>query len=209
MEIAIPLARLPEALKDITLITRKTKTCFPLFGLYTRFGLASDSLIGPTRNGPVAYIEIHILRNRQGGPVLGMPGISEIRQLLLGKYGGQPHFGKNFPIDFSGLTTRNEKYPEFNKIALKYDKDAVFTNQFVRSFEVEYGKSVQQNSKACAVSETCLCESDMNCFEGWGCSQGAIYTPAKVCRKSKGTACHRNDECASGKCYSASSGVCN
>ena len=51
VEIAIPLEQLPAAMKDIKQITDATKVCFPVFGIYVRFGLASkNTLLGPARN---------------------------------------------------------------------------------------------------------------------------------------------------------------
>lgn len=89
VEIAIPLEQLPAAMRDIKQITDATKVCFPVFGIYVRFGLASkNTLLGPARNGDVAYVELHVLRTRNGSPHLGFAAIDEIRQLLLLKYKG-------------------------------------------------------------------------------------------------------------------------
>lgn len=56
VEIAIPLAQLSNAMKDIKAITDATKVCFPVFGIYIRFGKQSATKLGPTRNGDVHLI---------------------------------------------------------------------------------------------------------------------------------------------------------
>ena len=93
VEIAIPLHQISAALKDIKAITSATKICFPVFGLYVRFGLQSDTVLGPSSESDVAYVEIHILRTRNNTPHLGFAAVDEIRQLLLVKYNGKPHYG--------------------------------------------------------------------------------------------------------------------
>lgn len=109
VEIAVSLALLPAALRDVNQIMKATKICFPVFGLYIRFGLKSESFLGPTANGDVAFVEIHILRTRDGTPHVGFAAVDEIRQLLLNKYKGQPHWGKNFASDFNAWCKSKEQ----------------------------------------------------------------------------------------------------
>ena len=163
VEIAIPLEQLPAAMKDIKQITDATKVCFPVFGIYVRFGLASkNTLLGPARNGDVAYVELHVLRTRNGSPHLGFAAIDEIRQLLLLKYNGmllivlisksfnisynisplfqshtgQAHYGKNFAVDFIGsarLASNSVRESQFTQITARYDPKGLFQNDFLQS----------------------------------------------------------------------------
>jgi hypothetical protein len=193
VEIAIPIANLPAAMKDIKAITTAIKVCFPVFGVYIRFGKQSDTLLGPTRNGDVAYVELHILRSRNGTPHLGFAAVDEIRQLLLIKYKGQPHYGKNFAVDFIGKAN-----PKFTAIAQKYDPKGLFQNNFLKSLSTTTASTA--NAKYCALERKCFCSSDAHCPDNWNCVNGSVFTEAKVCRKGRNFGCIRDDECASGKC---------
>ncbi|KAJ3317409.1 hypothetical protein HDV06_001652 [Boothiomyces sp. JEL0866] len=192
VEFAVPLDKISSVLKDIKSITDSTKICFPVFGLYVRFGLGSETLQGPTRNGPVAYVEIHVLRTTDNTPHLGFAAVDEIRQLLSIKYGAQAHYGKNFPVDFYG--TDNQ---DFNEIAAKYDPIGLFQNNFLQSRKIDVS---QVTDPQCAFNRKCICQTDDHCYPGWVCSTGTWYKDAKVCKKGKGLHCERGDECASGSC---------
>ncbi|KAJ3347391.1 hypothetical protein HDU91_006790 [Kappamyces sp. JEL0680] len=187
VEISIPLESVSAALRDIKAIT----VCFPVFGLYVRFGLQSKTLLGPTRNSAVAYIEMHILRTRNGTPHLGFAAIDEVRQLLLNKYNGNPHYGKNFAVDFVGRSN-----PEFDAIATKYDPKGIFQNPFLALRNTNSTTMAAQ----CAHERTCICADDSHCYPGWKCSTGTVYKEARVCKKGSGLHCERNDECGSSKC---------
>jgi hypothetical protein len=60
----------------------------------------------------VALVETHILRRRDAGPHLGFAVFDEISGLLKNKFGGRPHWGKNFARDFVGV---RERYPHFDR----------------------------------------------------------------------------------------------
>ncbi|KAJ3290774.1 hypothetical protein HDU76_007356, partial [Blyttiomyces sp. JEL0837] len=62
IEVAVPLASLPAIIKDIRAIVGNTLACFPEFGIYIRFGKASDGLLGIQYGQDVALVETHILR---------------------------------------------------------------------------------------------------------------------------------------------------
>jgi hypothetical protein len=197
LEFAVPLNRVAEAIRDVQEIASKTKTCFPMFGLYLRFGLQKDSLIGATRSGPVAYVEVHILKNPTGGPHIGYPFIDELRQVLVQKYGGQPHFGKNFVSDFYGIESRIESFEKFRKVAEKYDPKGLFQNKFLRSLSKDF---LTPFTPECALTRTCICKEDVHCPKNWRCINGAVYPETRVCKKGRGVGCGRGDECASGEC---------
>ena len=190
VEIAIPLDKVPQALRDIKAITAATKVCFPVFGLYVRFGLQSKTLLGPTSDGDKAFIEIHILRTRNGTPHLGFSAVDEIRQLLLVKYDGKPHYGKNFAVDFIGRSSK-----EFDSKIKRFDPRGIFSNKFLES-----RNQAQELSPGCAFERTCVCKADDHCYPGWVCTSGSVYKDASVCKKGKGVKCIRDDECASNKC---------
>ena len=203
MDYAISLENLSNALQDITRIIKATKVCFPIYGIYIRFGTKSrKTLIGPTRDGDVAFLEIHIMQNLEGQPQLGSAAVDEIRQLLKFKYAGQPHFGKNFESDFKGLgTVLGDRGQLFMGLMQKYDPHALFKNKFLDTIINNYEGGVGTSGRSCAVTRTCYCLIDSDCHEGWACTNGSVYSKAKVCKKRNNYSCYRHDECVSRHCF--------
>jgi D-arabinono-1,4-lactone oxidase len=197
VEIAIPLDRLPEAMADIKNITSSTKVCFPVFGIYIRFGLKSDTLLGPTAEGDVAFVELHVLRTRDDTPHLGFAAVDEIRQLLLVKYNGQPHWGKNFASDFESIAAKMTTARKFEQVKSRFDPNSVFQNSFLK---IAKSTSAVAKTPGCAHRRECICSEDVHCYKGWVCTSGSFYKEAQVCKKGLSLGCIRGDECSSGKC---------
>ena len=208
VEIAIPLDKVGEALKDVGEIVKATKACFPVFGIYLRFALKSplEPLLAPNRNQDVAFIELHILRTRNGSPHLGFAAVDEIRQLLFKKYHGQAHFGKNYASDFSDARMNEllENQSTFSYLVSKYDPRLIFSNPFLKNLfsSTKDSTTLHNMTNQCAFNRTCsACSLDVHCFPGWKCVEGSFYKNARVCKKGPGIGCIRGDECSSSNCF--------
>ncbi|KAI8892340.1 hypothetical protein BC833DRAFT_612018 [Globomyces pollinis-pini] len=198
LESSFPISVLSDALIDIGKILEKTKACFPLFGVYTRFGLPSKTLIGSNHKEAVAHLEVHILRP-EGIPYLGFSAIDEIRQLLTVKYGGEPHFGKNWASDFTQLSTRlGDRGLQFIKTVQKYDPNGLFDNEFMKNF---VPNAPRLTTPKCGLTQDCICERNLECPNQYVCDSGRFFTQAKVCRKGSGAGCQKDDECNSNRCF--------
>ncbi|KAJ3270643.1 hypothetical protein HDV01_007531 [Terramyces sp. JEL0728] len=198
VELNIPISKLAAAYQDIIAIVNNVKTCFPVYGIYTRFATPGNTFMGPNGiNEPIAHLEIHIL-NSFTIPYLGFGAIAEIRQLLNAKYNAEPHYGKNWGSDFTRLDTKlGSRAASFAKAVKRFDPNGVFSNKFLQNLQ---GNAQRLATKQCAFTQDCFCAIDSDCPAGYGCVAGHVFTAAKVCRKSFGTFCERGDECASGNC---------
>ncbi|KAJ3309795.1 hypothetical protein HDV04_005644 [Boothiomyces sp. JEL0838] len=198
VELNIPISKLADAYQDIIKIVNDVKTCFPIYGIYTRFATPGNTFMGPNAiSEPIAHLEIHIL-NSFNIPYLGFAAIAEIRQLLNEKYNAEPHYGKNWGSDFTQLNTKlGNRADLFAKAVQRFDPNGLFTNKFLQNLQ---SNAARLDTKQCAFTQDCYCEIDSDCSAGYSCVQGHIFTPARVCRKSFGTFCERGDECASNRC---------
>ncbi|KAI9358000.1 hypothetical protein DFJ73DRAFT_794181 [Zopfochytrium polystomum] len=201
IEIAIPLSRLPAALSAVRRIVSRTLACFPEFGIYVRFALASESLLGIMAGQDVALVETHILRRKDdpdSRPHLGFSVFDEISYALQSEFGGVPHWGKNFARDFYGIEARLPNYARFEKVRRQFDPSSIFTSPFTSTFAASYTPPAPV--AACAVTRTCHCTADAHCGAGYRCVPGRAVAGAQTCLKASLAACGRGDECASGVC---------
>lgn len=212
VHIAIDIAKLPSAMSDIRKIVELNHVCFPVFGMYIRFGLQSETLLGMQSSGEKAYIELHILRRSEStnDTLPGHAGVDEIAQLLLvsliltflNKYQGVPHFGKNFPAFFTQTRERMpKKWNTFTQIREKFDPNRLFDNDFLGLIQ-DPSKAIElQNKPGCAIDRSCFCKTDEHCGSKYRCVAGSFYKEARTCKKRPGIGCGLDDECVSGKCF--------
>lgn len=187
-EVGIPLERLPDAIRDIRAIIARKKACFPLNGIYFRFGNASKSYIGMSAGRDTAYISIEYLLNKKGKrSPLNYDVYQEIEQMLLYKYEGRPHWGKNnYPI-FVDSVNRFPKWDAFIAAKSELDPGGIFTNAFWERVSAESMSpklELEMWKDRCVESDTCYCQTDKHCKRGKKCLPGRFFSEAKVCRKN-------------------------
>ena len=181
-EVAIPVEELPNWIRDVRqILASHEKTCFPLNGIYFRFGKASPSYLGMSAGRDTAYLGIEYTLRKAGEAVPKNYFVNlEIEQMSLRKYGARPHWGKNSVAIFEDIPSRYPKWNEF--LATKTDMDPynVFTNQF---WKRATGEVPLDNylTPGCNLTGDCYCQSDEHCTEGTSCQTGKYFEGANIC----------------------------
>lgn len=182
-EISIPMTELVNAIKDIrSVLASNPKTCFPLNGIYFRFVKASPSYIGMASGQDSVFLGIeHTLNDRGNSTPKNYFVIQEIEQMLLQKYNGRAHWGKNSVALFESAKAKYPKWNDFVNVKQNFDPDNIFTNPFWQRVSEEIDLSGYQYP-GCAIDGTCYCSSNAHCELGKQCVSGSFYTQANVCR---------------------------
>ena len=185
-EIGIPMERLPEAIADIRRIVAKKKTCFNLNGIYFRFAKASASYLGMPAGRDTAFVSIEFVLNKKGTAApINYDVLQEIEQMLLHRYEGRPHWGKNSIPVFLKAANKFPKWDNFLAAKKELDPNNTFSNKFwqrIISEKITSEMERQIYSEGCVDKDTCYCQKDLHCPNGKTCQSGLVYTEAKVCR---------------------------
>ncbi|MCO7224138.1 D-arabinono-1,4-lactone oxidase [Pleionea sp. CnH1-48] len=182
-EVAIPIDELPNWIRDVKqVLEQHPRTCFPLNGIYFRFGKASNSYLGMNAGRDTAYLGIEYTLRQEGNAVPKNYFVNlEIEQMSLRKYGARPHWGKNSVAIFEDMPSRFPKWDQFMAFKQEMDPNNVFTNDFWRRASGETPLSNYMTA-GCNMRGECYCENDSHCEEGTQCSAGKYFSDAKICR---------------------------
>lgn len=182
-EVAIPFEQLPNWIADVRkILDNNPKTCFPLNGIYFRFGKASDSYLGMSAGRDSAFVGIEYTLRKAGAAVPKHYFVNlEIEQMSLRKYGARPHWGKNSVAIFEDMPSRFPNWDKFIAFKEKVDPHNVFTNPF---WERATGADPLTNylKPGCNLIGECYCTEDSHCEEGTTCQSGGYFTDARVCK---------------------------
>ncbi len=182
-EVAIPFEQLPNWIADVRkILDNNPRTCFPLNGIYFRFGKASDSYLGMSAGRDSAFVGIEYTLRQEGAAVPKHYFVNlEIEQMSLRKYGARPHWGKNSVAIFEDMPSRFPKWNEFVAFKQEVDPYNVFTNPF---WERASGTDPLSNylTPGCNLRGECYCTEDSHCEEGTTCQNGGFFTDARVCK---------------------------
>ena len=184
-EIGIAYEDTIDAIKDIRAILDEKRACFSLNGIYFRFSNASNSILSMNAGRKSTFFSIEYALNPSGKAPVNYDVFQEIEQLLLKKYNGRPHFGKNSIPVFLDV---KEKFPRFNEfVAFKerLDPDNVFSNQFwERIVNDQLDEETQDAifSDRCVDKDTCYCSEDRHCPSKKKCMPGRFFEDASICR---------------------------
>ncbi|MCG7496557.1 FAD-binding protein [Vibrio sp. Of7-15] len=182
-EVAIEIERLPDWIRDVRkIVAAHPKTCFPLNGIYFRFGKASDSYLGMSAGRETAFVGIEYTLRQEGKKEPKNYYVNlEIEQMSLRKYEARPHWGKNSVAIFEDMPSRFPMWPEFLQAKAELDPYNVFTNPFWD--RVSGNVSLDDYlTPECNVRGECYCQIDDHCQAGTSCQSGLHFTDAKICR---------------------------
>ncbi|WP_444927478.1 D-arabinono-1,4-lactone oxidase [Microbulbifer sp. TRSA002] len=182
-EVAIPFEELPNWIGDVRqIIANSEKTCFPLNGIYFRFGKASDSYLGMTAGRDTAFVGIEYTLRQRGEAVPKNYFVNlEIEQMSLRKYGARPHWGKNSVAIFEDMAARFPKWSQFIDVKEELDPNNMFSNPF---WDRVSGADPLENylTPGCNPDGQCYCQVDEHCEDGASCQAGAWYAEARICK---------------------------
>jgi L-gulono-1,4-lactone dehydrogenase len=125
MEWAVPRANGPEAVRRVLdwIAAERYPVAFPL---ECRVVAADDALLSPSFERDVFYIAVHQYRGMEWRPYF------EAVQLIMGDYGGRPHWGKRHMLDAAELAGRYPRFAEFLAVRDRLDPGRVFANAYTR-----------------------------------------------------------------------------
>ena len=184
-EIGIAFEDTLDAISDIRSIVDKKKYCFALNGVYFRFSNASNSALSMNAGRKTTFISIEYALNPNGKAPINYDVFQEIEQLLLNKYQGRPHFGKNSVPVFLGVKHKFPKFDQFLALKAELDPDNMYSNNFwERIVNDELSDSVLSKiyQKDCVNKDTCYCQKDIHCPKGTTCQSGRFFEEARICR---------------------------
>ncbi|GLJ35296.1 hypothetical protein SUGI_0710120 [Cryptomeria japonica] len=183
--IAIPLSRIVEAIKDMKKIRNIDPTALctldSFLGVQFRYFKKSTDYLSHKEDS--AVVEFIYFRYRElGTPRWNGYVIDEIEQMLLQKYGGVPHWGKNRVYTFQGAAKRTVNLVKFLKVKKKFDPQGYFSSEWSDGV-LGIGKNVEVWRDGCALDGLCVCKEDRHCApeKGFVCRAGKIWKKARVC----------------------------
>ena len=182
-EVAIDIERLPDWIRDVRQIVAKhPRTCFPLNGIYFRFGKASKSYLGMSAGRETAFVGIEYTLRQEGNREPKNYFVNlEIEQMSLRKYDARPHWGKNSVAIFEDMPSRFPMWSEFLQAKAELDPYDVFSNPFWRRASGEIPQ-VDSLKPGCNLRGECYCQEDSHCQTGTTCQPGLHFTEARMCR---------------------------
>ncbi len=183
-EVAIPIEELPNWISDVRQILAKhEKTCFPLNGIYFRFGKASPSYLGMSAGRDTAYLGIEYTLRQEGEAVPKNYFVNlEIEQMSIRKYNARPHWGKNSVAIFENMPSKFEKWDDFLAFKAEMDPHNIFTNEFWKRASGEIPLSDYMTA-GCNERGECYCQTDAHCETGSTCQPGKWYGGSNICMK--------------------------
>lgn len=180
-EIAIAQDDLPGFIIEAQELMAKTGACLPLNGIYFRFGHASRGALGMASDRETVYIGMEYVRNPWGNRYpRDFDVIQELEQILLQKYAGRPHWGKNRPAMFTDVREKYPRWQEFEAYRQRMDPNGVFINDFYKRVRDDSGLGSKVSS--CVVESSCYCSQDEHCPANYHCESGLVFPTARVCR---------------------------
>ncbi len=180
-EIAIATTDLPAFINDAKELFGIDPTCLPLNGIYFRFGQETRGALSMASARETVYVGIEYLRNPTGnGYPSGYAVIQELEQILLTRYHGRPHPGKNVHPMFDGVGEQYPRLAEFEQYRRFIDPENRFENAAYR--RMRDNLKAETRASSCVVSDGCYCKLDLDCPAGLSCSPGLVAKEARVCR---------------------------
>ncbi|MCO5553445.1 hypothetical protein L7F22_006966 [Adiantum nelumboides] len=190
--ISIPVSKFSDALLDI----KRLRDTFPqamcnlafLGGIWIRFVTASKAYLGEPTDAVV--FEMFYYRSKEPvTPRFRQDLFEEIEQILVFKYGGKPHWGKNRDLAFEAMHQRTSAMEKFVEVRQRFDPQGLFSNEWTDAILgiKSSSRDVQTFQKYCALEGLCICKEDSHCHPTKGilCRPGHVYKEARVCRFEK------------------------
>ncbi|GLJ35287.1 hypothetical protein SUGI_0710010 [Cryptomeria japonica] len=183
--IAIPLSRVTEAIRDLKQLRDMDPSAFCTLDSYlgVLFRYFKESTDYLSHKEESVAIEFIYFRYRElGRPRWNGHVMDEIEQMLLQKYGGVPHWGKNRVYTFDGTAKRTMNLGKFLEVKKQLEPKGHFSSDWSDGV-LGIGKGVQIWRDGCALDGLCVCKEDRHCApeKGFVCRAGKIWKNASVC----------------------------
>lgn len=195
--ISIPIARAHDAILDIKKLRDADTFALCTFtfygGIIMRFLKASTAYLGE-KTDAVVFEMVYYRSKEPNEPRFNEHIYEEIEQMLLKKYGGKPHWGKNRNLAFNDMASRTNSLVKFLATKKKLDPLGLFSSEWsdsilgisTHSHYNHYGQILKDH---CALEGLCICLEDSHCHptKGYYCKSGSIFKEARVCKYDEGS----------------------
>jgi len=184
--LSLPFSRAPAFVADLKRLRDRNPQAFcelGTSGVLMRYVKASTAYLGKPVDS--VTVDIDYFRSRTPGtPRAHADVIDELEQMVLLKYGGVPHWGKNRNFVFNGAIAKYPRAGKFLEVKKRYDPEGTFSSEW--SDQV-LGIKGNANilDKGCAMEGLCVCSDDTHCApeKGYHCRPGKVYAGARVCAR--------------------------
>jgi UDP-N-acetylenolpyruvoylglucosamine reductase len=130
-EIAIPYEKTVEALETLHRWHNASQKTLHYPFILRCIG-ESHAFLSPAYKKKVCYIGFLVYLAKDGSFMEGSMELLQELQVLLGKFGGVPHFGKHFINEIFDFEKILPKWENFKSIKLKLDPSGKFENKFIK-----------------------------------------------------------------------------
>eukprot|EP00253_Pinus_taeda_P008350 PITA_08350 len=186
--IAIPLSRIAEAIADI----KRLRDIDPslmcgidyYMGVHMRYFKKSEDYLSHTEDS-VDFEFLYFRYREPGRPRWNEHVMEEMEQMLLHKYEGVPHWGKNRVYTFQGAAQRTVNLDKFLEVKKRLDPHGFFSSKWSDGV-LGIGKhGVEIWRDGCALDGLCICNEDRHCApeKGFFCKPGRVWKKARVCKQ--------------------------
>eukprot|EP00253_Pinus_taeda_P031410 PITA_31410 len=184
--IAIPLSRTAEAIRDIKRLRDIDRSLMCgvdyYLGVRLRYFKKSEDYLSHKEDS--ADFEFIYFRYREPGtPRWNEHVMEEMEQILLYKYEGVPHWGKNRVYTFKGAARRTVNLDKFLEVKNRLDPHSFFSSEWSDGV-LGIGKhGVDIWTDGCAIDGLCVCRKNRHCApeKGFFCRPGRVWKKARVC----------------------------
>ncbi|KAI5063789.1 hypothetical protein GOP47_0020459 [Adiantum capillus-veneris] len=187
--VAIPLASVADFVRDVKRlreINPQGMCVLNMFGgIHVRFVASSDAFLGDKVDSAVFELVYYRARDGKQGRLF-QDVMEEIEQMMVFKYMGKPHWGKNRNVAFHGVAQKVVSTDKFLSVKAELDPDGLFSSAWTDELLGLHDTFAKADDDHCALDGICTCNEDRHCSPstGYTCQRGYIFHEARVCRSS-------------------------
>ncbi|KAH6557131.1 hypothetical protein KP509_1Z132600 [Ceratopteris richardii] len=187
--ISVPMSKANDAITEIKKLRDLSPdilcTLGSLGGFWIRFQAKSKAYMGVAHDS-VMFEFFHYRAREASLPRFRQDLFEEIEQMLLNKFNGLPHWGKNRILAFDDMHRRVRAMEKFMQVKKKFDPFDLFSNEWTDAIfgDGSARTTAQSLNKYCALEGLCVCREDSHCnpSRGYFCRPGRVFNEANVCR---------------------------
>ena len=187
--VAVPMTKVPAFIRDV----KRLRDLNPdgmcslnMFGgIHVRFLSAGNAYLGEREESAMFELVYYRARERTR-PRLNEDLMEEMEQMMVVKYGGKPHWGKNREVAFVGAGEKVVNIEGFLAVKAELDPDGLFSSAWTDELlGLHHSSERGKHGPHCGLEGLCICREDVHCAPraGYTCQAGRVYEAARVCRR--------------------------
>ncbi|MCO5557648.1 hypothetical protein L7F22_011215 [Adiantum nelumboides] len=185
--VSIPLASVADLVRDVKRLREvnpRGMCVLNMFGgIHIRFVASSNAYLGEPVDAAVFELVYYRARDGKLGR-LHQDVVEEMEQMMVFKYGGKPHWGKNRNVAFHGAAQKVVSADNFLGVKSELDPDGLFSSAWSDELLGLHDTFSKADGDHCALDGLCICREDRHCSPaaGYTCQPGYVFREARVCR---------------------------